>query len=248
MFNYLNLSNLRNGEFYQFLSDVNGIVELNNPQILKLEKLYNQQKAITDAIASVFKVDRSSAFTEELLALDARRDEAIIGIALLAESYTHHYEEGIRKQALLLVDNLALYGPGIARQSFPMETATLTNIVNDWSDKPAFISAVAALQLSPWLMELKTANKAFNDKYLARAQEEGGEMASNIKEKRAEAVAIWYKLRNLIEGKYNIAEDEGSGSEPYKKLVNSLNAIVDKYNLLLASRAGKKISNEETIV
>lgn len=68
---------------------------------------------------------RSNPITKELLQLDESRDNSIYGIAGMISAYLYHYDEAISGAARLLADNLKLYGSGIAKLNYQMETTQL---------------------------------------------------------------------------------------------------------------------------
>jgi hypothetical protein len=234
MINSIKLLLLRNGEFLQFNADFLKIVNLNNPATLQVEAAYNELFAIKQSIEALFKTDTSNPITEELEVLDARRDAAITGISTVISGYTSYYDNNIKAAAIKLNNHLALFGAGIARDNYQSETATIRSIVEDWTNKPELAAAITTLNLGGWKTELEAVNTSFNTKYLARTQEFGAVSADTIKTKRQEAINAFYKLRNNINAHF-ILQD---GAEPYNKVTNELNALIDQYNKLLAARQG----------
>jgi len=234
MINAIDLRNLRNSEFLQFSNDFLGLVLLNDPRALKVQPQYDNLKAAANTIEALFKADRGSLMTDELVALDLRRDTAITGITGYVQSLTYHFKEDIRTQASALAANLANYDAGVAKQNYQSETAIINSILTDWTEKPALKAAVAALNIADWQAELADANTAFNAKYLARTQEMGAASPDTIKEKRQETTLAYYTLRDFINSYYTLNE----GAEPYHKTVNELNALISQYNNLLAGRKG----------
>ncbi len=235
MINSINLQALRNSEFLQFTTDALGILALNGSKKLLIEDQYYTLLTASTALENLFKSDRGNPLTDEILALDLSRDNAITGISALVNAYTYHFDENTRQQALLLAKNLSLYGAGIARDNYMSETATLSSIIGDWKNKPELQTGVAALQLGPWLGVLEKANTQFNIKYLARTQELGAASPDNLKKKRAEATEAWYEVRGYLDSYFTI----NKGADPFAKATNELNALVDQYNTLLRSRSAK---------
>lgn len=240
MINAIDLRNLRNSEFLQFSNDFLGLVLLNDPRALKVQPQYDNFKAAANTIEALFKADRGSLMTDELVALDERRDTAITGITAYVQSLTYHFKENTRAQAAALAANLANYDAGVAKQNYQSETAIINSILTDWTEKPALKAAVAALNIADWQAELADANTAFNARYLARTQEMGAASQDTIKEKRQETTQAYYSLRDFINSYYTLNE----GAEPYTKTVKELNALINQYNFLLANRKG---GNNDTL-
>lgn len=171
--------------------------------------------------------------TQELLLIDARRDAAINGIYYFLLSHTYHFETAKQQNAQVLLDNMALYGSGIARLNYQAETATLNNLIRDWEGKPELITAISEFNLGEWMAELKTANEEFNTKYLSRTQEYGDASPETIKLKREEVNVAYYALRDRIDALHLLVETPPS---PYVTIINQLNAFTDQYNALLVNR------------
>ena len=232
--NSLDLPKLRNAEFLQYSNDAIGIIQRGDPATLNVATSYNAFKAVTAEIESLFKTDLSSPITASLQELDARRDDAISGIILTVQGYTYHFAPTTAAAAKTLDHHLSIFGGGIARSNLQSETATINSIVADLRGKPELVAAVAVLGLDSWITELDTANQTFSAKYLDRTQEMGAASPDTIRAKRLEAAAAWYKLRDKLDAYYEINE----GAEPWATTMNSLNALINQYNTLIASRKG----------
>lgn len=236
MINSIPLQTLRNGEFLQFISDILGIVSLNDPAQLQVSGQFTQLQAEYVSLQELFKTDRSNPVTEEIIALDIRRDEAVTGISVLVNAFTYHFNPVLRNPAKLLQANLKLYGAGIARDNYMSETATISSIAGDWKNKPELQAAVSSLQVGDWLTELEQANTAFNTRYISRTQEIGAISPDSIKQKRVNVANAYYALRDHIDAYFTINQ----GAEPFAKAGNEINALVDQYNALLAGRLVKQ--------
>jgi len=232
-FQGLDLQKLRNSELVQFNTDVIDLITLNNPATLLVVPQLAAFQAISSEISALYMTDQGSDITPLLQATDRRRDEAIIGISKQAESYTFHFDPAKRAAGISLSDNIRMYGGGIAQQSLVAETANIKNILNDWSTLPELTAAVAELQLNAWIAELQTANDLFHSQYLARTQQIGAMNPNTIAEKRLDAAQKYYTLRDTIGAYFTI----NGGINPWGKTVNELNALIEQYNVLLASRS-----------
>lgn len=239
--NAISLANLQNTEVSQFNTDILGVIQLNNPTTLGVGRPYDAFKNEQTEILSLFKADKSSALTDELFAHDQERDDALLGIMLQIESYTHHKLPATRALGVLLFEHLKKFGTGIDRYNYQKETATITNILKEWNDKPELKAALATLKLTEWVDELEATNIAFNTKFIQRAQATGENTFTNtLKNKRIDAAQAWYKLRDAIMSKYTVAENDETDTSMYVTTINSINAVIDKYNVLLAARRNKK--------
>ena len=229
---YIHLKHLRNTEFIQFIKDVLDIISANDPIALKVDSQYNNLEQLLDGLETLFRTGHRSRTTGELKELDFRRDTAINGISALISGYRRSADETESNHAKLLADNLALYRHSIARESYQGETADLNKVIDDWFVKPGLKAAVTALNLDVWMTELYDVNTKFNERYMARVKEIGSLPQGNIKVKRVEALTAFYTLRERLDACYTFNE----GAEPFASAVNTINALVERYNALLAKR------------
>ncbi|MGO4710924.1 DUF6261 family protein, partial [Chryseobacterium sp. 2TAF14] len=233
MMNSIDLPKLRNAEYLQYMKDFSGIISLNSTDQFDIETKFNAFNAKITELEALYKKALASDKTQEILLIDARRDAAINGIYYFLLSQTYHFDTANQQNAKVLLENMALYGSGIARQNYQAETATLNNLIRDWENKPELISAITAFNLTAWVNELKTANEEFNTKYLSRTQEYGDANPETIKLKREEVNVTYYALRDRIDALHLLVETPPS---PYATVINQLNALTDQYNVLLVNR------------
>lgn len=230
--NSIDLAKLRNGEFSQFLVDVLSIVQQNDPTVLKVVSQHQNLTVSSQDIEKLFKVPSGSVLSDELLALDARRDEAITGLNAIITGFTYSTDPGAKQAALLLQNHLSSFGANIARDSYQSETSSIRNILDDWQAKPPLTAALTTLNLGNWRDELASANTSFGEQYVARAVETGTASPDTIKAKRIEANNAYYKLRDRLNSHFDIND----GAEPWATTVASINGLVDYYNSTLSRR------------
>lgn len=231
--NAIDLRNLRNAEYLQYMKDFAGIINLNNPAALQIATKLNAFNTKTTELEDLFKRALASDRTKGILALDERRDDALNGIFYFLQGYTYHFEEEKRNNAQLLMAHMAIYGSGISRQNYQAETATIDNILRDFDTETDLKDAVTAFDLQSWLDELTDANTQFNSEYLSRTQEYGDANPDTIKSKREEVNVAYYALRDRIDALHTLVETPTS---PYSTVINQLNALTDQYNTLLVNR------------
>lgn len=236
------LQRLKNGEFSQFLQNVLQMVSKNDPAALQVTAQYNALNTIAADIEKLFKVPAGSAITAELESLDQQRDNALNGINYIIKGFTYCYDEELKRHAGVLTAHMAIFGPGIAKDSYQSETASIRNIIADWDQKPELADAIAALQLTGWRHEMEKANNKFDERYLGRAEEMGTSNADKLKEKRLAANEAYYALRNRINGYFEITD----GAEPYNKTTAMLNGLIMNYNDLLSRRKPSEDAEPET--
>jgi hypothetical protein len=232
MINSIKLNLLRNGEFIQLMTDLLAIVSKKYPAALKVAEPFNVLKVLTDHIETLFKIQQGSVISDELIEIDARRDNAINGISSMINAFTYSTDANLKKHAVVLQTHLSAFGNGIARDNYQSETASIRNILTDWDAQTELTSAINALQLVPWKTELAAANTLFSDRYLARAEETGAASSLNIGNKRLETNEAWYALRDLVNAYATIEK----GAEPYGSTITYMNVLLEYYNNLIGRR------------
>ncbi|MGC4056628.1 MAG: DUF6261 family protein [Chitinophagaceae bacterium] len=236
----IDLRMLRNAEFIQFSKAVLNIVAANDPSNMQVIAQHQAFEKVISAISDLFVTAQGSAITAAVEAADKRRDIAVSGISLLVNALTYHYDHNMSWAAELLNENLALYGAGIARQNYMAETASVTNLTDDWTQKPQLNAAVNLLSLGGWLAELKTANTEFDRLYMNRNRELAVANPESIRGKRIEAMTAYYVLRDRLDAYHTIS----NGAGQWGKAHNEINALIDQYNVLLLGRTG--VTDEAT--
>lgn len=228
----IDLSKLRNAEYVQFTTDVLQIVTINNPATLQVQAKFNAFSSVKNELEVLFKKSTANPITDEIEALDERRDNAVSGILYIVKGNTFHFDPLIAKEADTVTEYLTIYNGNINQDNYNAQTATITNIVNDFESKPELVSALVKLALTPWKNELKAANTAFSTKYLARTMDLATATPDNLKSRRLEANEAFYALRNHLDAFATI-----NPSALYTKTISEINALIAQYNTLLAGRA-----------
>jgi Family of unknown function (DUF6261) len=236
MIQAIDIAKFRNPEYIQFSRNYLSIVLLNNPAALKVQPEYDTFDVVLKDIEGLFKTDQGSNITPVIEALDARRDTAVTGIYKSIDACTNHFDAAKKQAADVLMGQLKVYGTAtsVATASLPAETAIITSMVTDFTEKHQFTAAIGLLQLTDWVTELKTANDLLAQKYIERTVELGGSNPNTIKDKRTEANILYYALRDMLAAQATVAKN----ADPYPKAISELNALIDQYNVLLAGRTG----------
>ncbi|MCW3074893.1 MAG: hypothetical protein JWP69_1962 [Flaviaesturariibacter sp.] len=239
MINKVNLSNLRNPEFIQYLTQFLTALTAAfgaTPLPVAVAALKTQLTTLLDQANQAFINDNAALLSEQLQQLDAKRDRLLKAIAKLVDALTDHPFEEMRNAAIQVQHNLKLYGASIWSQSHNAETATINNIINDWVVKPDLSAAVMLLGLDVWNDALKAANTDFNSKFVERNDATATTtLPYTLREKRVEAGMAYTALVNKLRGHYEVA----GGAEPWLGLAASLNALTETYADMLAVRSGK---------
>ena len=237
--NGIDLKNLRNDEYFQFIKNTKSLVDTNDPSVLNVvaqNAALNEKMQEYDAL---FKKSTASEITQVIFDIDLRRDNALVGISSVVNGNLYHFDPALKAAAVKLDDNLKIYGVNIIRQNYQAETATIASIVGDWDTKPDLTTAMNVLNLKTWKDELKEANDLFDQKYLERTQEYGAASPETILSKREETNQAYYTLKSFLES-FSVVQPSVANTTT----INQLNALIEQYNTLLKNRVASGASEE----
>ncbi|MEY8860822.1 DUF6261 family protein [Tenacibaculum singaporense] len=226
------LNRYRNGEYLQYMKDILQLVNLQDVDALALTNPTNELTTIVNRIDSLYQQVQGSSLTQEIIALDTRRDKAITGIRTLVSAYTNHFNEATISAAKALLATINTYGTDIARKSYQEQTAILDSISKDFETEPELIQAISLLDIATWVAELKNANTEFSAKYIERVGETAASPENNIQELRTEASLTYRKLVLHIEAHATLSENEA-----YPTLLNEIDVLAKQYNLVVDNRS-----------
>lgn len=239
MINFLNSSKLRNHEFQQFFTDLVSICEQNNAEALLIKPQVDALNTTSGEMYQVLNKEAASDITNELVRLDNERDEALTGIIGNAESFSHHFEQLTRDAALIVLKHFNKHGNGIGRLNYMAETSTINAVIAEWKSDSEFATALTSLQLDQWMNYLETTNTSFNEKYLARVKEQSEVPQISMVDLRKKTTTQYRTLANHIEARATL-----SANGEYNNLVNQMNILIEKYNLIVTQRQSGNTDTE----
>ena len=232
----INFIALRDAEYLQFLSSTIDCVEENDPLILNIQpQLINLRNAFI-ASSDLFKLPQDSPLSKEILAVDKRRNAAILGISGIVRSYSKHFNTAYREAAKLLQRNLTLHGKKIYMMNYQEKSAIISSLTEDWEDNPTLAAASTLLHLDDWTAELKESNTAFIDLYILRTQEYGAKSTATFRQKRKEGMAAYFELIKHLK-----ARAITNNAVDYTKVLRQIDASLEQYKTLLNGRKGAKM-------
>jgi hypothetical protein len=220
----------RNSEVLAFASNVLDVLTARN--LAYLSTVQAALQTAHDDMSTAFKKESGSIITEDLKALDKRRDDAIRGIILVARGYEYHFDEATRKAAVAVLRSIRKYSKNVATLSYQAETSTIKNIIADWTNNADLTAAVTLLGLTAWQTELETANNAFDQTYVSRSQSDAQKsLQAPVSELRKPVEDAYQTVGNHLTANLVI-----NPSQDLTETVAEVNALVDKYNLAVARR------------
>jgi hypothetical protein len=231
---------LRNPEFIQQGKDLSFVIATANPKSLLVQKQYDGFNTSVLALDEGFKLSLKNPLTQTLLNLDGKRDDVFMGMCFIMDGYYKSWIPEVKAHAKLLIDSVAVYGRDLVDANFQSETASLNSLIDKWENTPNLTAAITALNLTAWKDELKATNNLYATTYTERATADGSKDAlPKMKTLRADVIAAWAKFQKVLVGKIEEYEDDAVKAPLYTALENSINGVLDKYNILLTQRQAK---------
>lgn len=235
MIKKIRISNLRNNELLQFLNDILIACTQCSTEPMKLTAVVATLLTDTTMFDKLFKLDPSSPITQELVDLDRQRDNCLRGMHMVLEGYSLHFEDATKSAAQTLLQCMDKYGKSLHKLNLPAETSTIKSLVTDWTTIPAMISAVTQVNFGKWITELSTRNTNFNEKYISRSNNKATAPHVKTYDARMKVTESYRKLVSMVESGATFV---GDGS--YDNLINLINELVAKYNIIAESHVEDK--------
>ncbi|WP_343664934.1 DUF6261 family protein [Chryseobacterium mucoviscidosis] len=233
-----NMEKYRNGDFLQF---VNNVLEL-LPQTTADQLNIGGQRTVLQTAAQSFNNAylpyTGSDITPEIQALDAQRDNAVIGIKMILEAWQYHFDPETKNNAFALLDILNRFGERIYKLRYQLETATINSIVAEWEEKHS--DKISQLQLTDWVNELKISNQNFNNKYIARTVQLSEVETGVLATARTASTEACRTLKQHIEAHALLTPNA-----EYDQLMAKLSSLVNQYNLAVTKYSSTEESGGE---
>ncbi len=227
-----NISKYRNGEFVKYIANIITIGGNHDLATLNLAEKHSALEPLYTKLTAVFKQDRGSDLTREIIELDKTRDSDYNGIRGVVGSYaSHHHDEATKNLAAALLKVLESHGSNLARLSYQEQTAATEDIVNKVEQNHA--DALSTLNLTGWFNHMKTTNQQFNTTFLARNKEYAEAPQEKLAELRDETTAALQEFIKFTNA-YATINDTGA----YDALINEVNALTHSYDLVVSRRLG----------
>jgi hypothetical protein len=209
-----------------------------NAVTLKLEAASNALQTVNNKVDAAYAYQKDSPITLELEQIDAQRDAAVVGINLVANGNSRHFDASNANAANAILSCYNKYGSSIANLNYNAETGVIDSLLNDLETDATLVAATTLLNLSTWVAHLKTTNNNFKEKYAARTAQFASQPAETAFALRPQAIEAYKKLIKRIESLNNLDE-----AGTYTTLINNINTLTQQYN----TTAERRSSGGETL-
>lgn len=233
------LRKLRNGEYFQFMTDVKDLIVGITPAVLNVEEEFPEFEAAYNKLDEELRVDQGSVFTEKLQTQDGLRDNTW---SALNERVKATLICPIAKEveaAKTLKRVFDLYG-NIRYLSYNEETAACSNLTDDL-DKEENAAHCATIGVTKWVNALKTQNVDFKDLQNQRDTEATTKNSGNVKEARLLLDPFYEEIANRVNAMVTLK----MVTPEIETFIKEVNQKIKYYEDTLAARAGKKDGADE---
>lgn len=242
MITYTNLNQYRNGEFVKFMGNILDILKSYDLDTLQLKSLVDQLEAQYLQLKKLFKVDRGSNLTEELIRLDKLRDSLFSGLLQILNGHAkYNPEDGKKINAQQLYDIMLTHGSDLNRKSYQEQTGALDDIFAEIEEK-GLEEQFAEFLLVEFYNQLKSTNTEFNTTFLARNKEYALEPQGNMQEMRVQVSESFYTLEKNIEARAIL-----ESTEAYQNIIKELNSLIDSYESNIQKRSANPSENDDSL-
>ena len=229
----IRLSRLRNAEHYQYHSEVNDLVLAATAESLNIPALFPAYQQHLQDEGTAINVILKSEFTDDLVEADNERDSIFRGFFDLVKSGTNHFNPDIKAASERIM--FVLEDAGNPNElPFNEQTATISALVDKLRTENA--DDLTTTNASAWINEIEAKNSAFENLTRTRYTREANKTTLRMKEVRLGVDKTYHKIVQLINALIVV-----NGEAGYTGFVNELNERIDKYNLILAQREGRRL-------
>jgi hypothetical protein len=235
----LSFSKFRNGEHFQFMSDVKDGITAATPAALNLDSVYPSFESAYTSLDNVLRVDAGSVKTEQLVDADGDRDNTWSALNLRVKATLLSPIEKEVEAAKLIKRVFDLYG-NVRQESYNEETALLTNLVDDL-EKEENAAYCATMGITKWVTALKTKNNDFKTLLNERNKEYANKESGDVKAARTVIDPIYFEIVKRLNALVTLEMASAEAQE----FIKELNQRIKYYETTIDSRAGKNNSGEE---
>lgn len=238
----IQLVHLRNGDYYQLLSDIDKLIQEETLEKLSLTTKYTQFKSTFDVVGLAYKAKRGSDQTPSVIEADYYRDKLDRGFGMQVDSYKLHWDELVVESALVIGKIIDRYG-NLRQLSYNEESSGLTNKMDEITSGANAVHLVK-LQLTDWATKVKEANNGFITSFGDRANEQAAKLISGVRNARKACDSAYGEVVNHINALVVI-----NGEANYAAFIDKVNYYIDYYSSTLKMRQGHNTPEtaEETI-
>lgn len=233
------LYKLRNGEYFQFMSDFKRLLQNLGAAAIHSESEFETFKTALAQLDEELRVDQGSVLTEKLQYFDTGRDSCWRAIDMRIDATllcTIEKEVEAAKRIRRIID---LYGD-VRKISYNEETAALSNLLGDLT-REENAGFVATCGLNKWVTTLSDLNAAFKSTQDERDTELANKNSGNAKAVRLEIDPLY---EQMVE-RTNAMVSLNMQTPEIEAFIKELNQKIKTVDTTIAAREGRSNSDNE---
>jgi len=240
MIQKISIKDLRNAEYFQFISSANSIFSKFNVEQESLTPLYSQLAELQQRAELAMSIEKKNEKVRLKNEMDRYRDRLHSKLfnylkSILCDEKDPRFDDA---QTVMRVVKEAGNPTRLAENA---ESAMLTALGNKLEPYQANLEAINAKQI---LGDLMRANQQFIALEIecreTLAEQKLNNSAPSMNSVRKEIDPVYRAIINAINGYCGIP----SKKEAYRELITEMNVLVDKYEALLMARKKEKVTVE----
>jgi hypothetical protein len=229
----LNLGRLRNDEHFQFMSEVDKLIEKTTTEALGISLVYNQFSSELKSEETALRVEYGSSQTKLIADADLRRDQLIRAFEMQVESLAYHWDPNVVEAARRIGRIVNQYG-NLRTKNYNEESSGITHLVQEISTG-TYKNDLAIMSLTDWTTQLTKVNDHFMNLFNNRADELATRASGDVSAAR-KLIDITYKT---IVSRIN-ALVIVNGEENFTEFIDRLNYFINYNRNTIAARKGRK--------
>ncbi|MGE4289303.1 MAG: DUF6261 family protein [Salinivirgaceae bacterium] len=229
MIETINLYRLRTGEFVQFTSDVANLLQNSDTAALKIQEKTNVLIARNIDLNEAYNKIRRSGLTRELHEIDQRRDNYFRGLLTMADAYTLFSGTPEALAAQRVLDIIESFGRNIHRKGYTHQSADTSNLIARIEGSPEAMADLVLLHMDGWFGLLKAENSLFIERFRLRDEQQASVNDQSFRDARNLCYEAYQQLCRYLDALVLI-----DGEASYAELLSKLNAIISRYNQIIA--------------
>jgi len=227
----IHTNHMRNDEHFQFNFEFSGLVNRIGAVALKIKPQFDVYTPLYQDEDTALKKIMKSAITAEIHEADKQRDIIFSGMVDTLNAALKHFNVQKQNAAKRLKIVFDTYG-NLAKKPLNEQTSGIINMLQDLNGAYKTDSQTAGI--AEWAAELASRNDTVSDLMRDRYDETAARTDIVLKEARAKVDKAY---RVIVERINALVIVEGLAD--YEEFIRTLNAVIDKYNNIVAQRYGK---------
>ena len=237
----IHTNHMRNDEHFQFNFEFSGLVNRIGAVALKIKPQFDVYTPLYQDEDTALKKIMKSAITAEIHEADKQRDIIFSGMVDTLNAALKHFNVQKQNAAKRLKIVFDTYG-NLAKKPLNEQTSGIINMLQDLNGAYKTDSQTAGI--AEWAAELASRNDTVSDLMRDRYDETAARTDIVLKEARMKVDEAYRVIVERINALVIV-----DGLADYEEFIRTLNAIIEKYNNIMAQRhgKGKKKGEEEEI-